>query len=163
MVAFGAKFQYNLTDHLGNVRVTVEASKNTGGAQNYSRLQQNCVTNGEQTVTIISNPGAGILDLSMNVTTTFGVGSTTIAILEGDTELAAIEAVFSSGTTHTVSFDELVLSGDAAIKVRIGETGTSRTSCMQNIQSTVTTVTATAVQKGDKKNHTIPGLTRAIQ
>ena len=75
--------------------------------------------------------------------------SSIITNLKGVTELAAIEEVFSSGTTHTVSFDELVLSGDAAIKVRIGETGTNRTSCMQNIQSTVTPVTATAVQKED--------------
>ena len=143
------KYQYDLTDHLGNVRVTVEATRDNGNVQNFSRPQQECVSNGEQTFTIITNPASGILDISLDITNTFGVGETNITIYEGAYELASLQDIFGTGTVHNVSFGELLLSGRGDVKVKLGEAGVARSSCMANVQASITPVITEAVQKDD--------------
>ena len=106
----------------------------------------------EQTLTLFSTPGIGVLDVSVNLETQVvqgGLGQNSVTIYESDRVLASIENYFAPGTIHTVSFSELLLTGDGDLTIKLVDTSPGLSTCFSNVQADYTPVVVDAVQKDD--------------
>ena len=78
-----------------------------------------------------------------------GLAQNSVTIYESDRVLASIENYFAPGTIHTVSFSELLLTGDGDLTIKLGDTSASLSTCFSNVQADYTPVLVDAVQKDD--------------